>query len=60
MGKNEQPWAVNRHLVKTSGAVSQVLTGTALENTGAPTAKDAGASDLDKWLAKHGDKIYSK
>jgi hypothetical protein len=29
-------------------------------NTGAPTAKDTGASDLDKWLVKHGHKIYGK
>jgi hypothetical protein len=29
-------------------------------NTGAPTEKDTGAADLDRWLAKHGHKIYAK
>jgi hypothetical protein len=35
-------------------------TGRILVNTGAPTVRDAGASDLDRWLSKHGDKFYGK
>lgn len=35
-------------------------TGKILVNTGAPTEKDVGAADLDKWLVKHGHKLYGK
>lgn len=43
-----------------SGYEIDPTTGKIHVNTGAPTAKDTGASDLDQWLSKHGQKRYAK
>jgi hypothetical protein len=46
--------------LEVSGYEIDPATGKIHVNTGAQTSKDTGASDLDKWLAKHSHKIYSK
>ena len=46
--------------LQVSGYEVDPATGKIHVNTGAPVAKDTGSSDLDRWLAKHGHKIYGK
>jgi hypothetical protein len=46
--------------LQVSGYEIDPATGKIHVNTGAPTAKETGASDLDRWLSKHGDKLYGK
>ena len=43
-----------------SGYEVDPVTGKIQVNTGAFTPKDTSAPDLDRWLLKHGHKIYGK
>lgn len=46
--------------LQVSGYDVDPTTGKINVRTGAPTEKDTAASDLDRWIAKHGHKIYGK
>lgn len=46
--------------LQVSGYEVDPATGKIVVNTGPQSGKDTGSSDLDRWLSKHGHKIYAK